>query len=175
VVIASDQGAVAISAASLPLPTGAATSANQTTLGSQTTKINDGTNTAAVKAASTAAVATDPALVVAISPNNAISVTATPPTVGTHANAWNNVAVGANGVSNSIDCQYTPFITVFGTTSGGSTLSFQVSQDNTNFYTSATFSITTGDWGADFTSGARYVRLKSSNARTITGTIAGKD
>jgi hypothetical protein len=58
-----------ISAASLPLPTGAATAANQTTLGNQTTKINDGTNTAAVKAASTAPAATDPALVVALSPN----------------------------------------------------------------------------------------------------------
>jgi hypothetical protein len=350
-----------ISAASLPLPTGAATSANQTTLGSQTTKLNDGTNTAAVKPASTAAVATDSALVVAISPNNTITTsnasvgtnnaalpassteiggsdgtnlqairvfdgdtgggtqyvlgailrksasggtveagtssdplrvdptgTTTQPisaaslplptgaateatlatrladatftgrintlgqktmanstpvviasdqtvipvsdnagsltvdtpqlpaalvggrldenvgawlgstaptvgqktmansvpvviasdqttaTVGTHANAWNNVAVGANGVSNSIDCQYTPHITVFGVTSGGSTISFQVSQDNSNFYTSATFNITTGDFGADFTSGARYVRLKSSNARTITATIAGK-
>lgn len=52
------------------LPTGAATSANQTTIGSQTTKINDGTNTAAVKAASTAALATDPALVVSVSPNS---------------------------------------------------------------------------------------------------------
>lgn len=51
------------------LPTGAATSANQTTVGNQTTKINDGTNTAAVKAASTAPAATDPALVVALSPN----------------------------------------------------------------------------------------------------------
>lgn len=59
------------------LPTGAATSANQTTLGSQTTKINDGTNTAAVKAASTAAVAADPALVVAVSPNNSVAVTGT--------------------------------------------------------------------------------------------------
>ena len=37
-------------------------------------KLTDGTNTAAVKAASTAAVATDPALVVAISPNNPITV-----------------------------------------------------------------------------------------------------
>jgi hypothetical protein len=37
-------------------------------------KITDGTNTAAVKAASTAAIATDPALVVAISPNNSLSV-----------------------------------------------------------------------------------------------------
>lgn len=52
-----------------------ASAANQTTLGSQTTKLNDGTNTAVVKAASTPAVATDPALVVAISPNNAIPIT----------------------------------------------------------------------------------------------------
>jgi hypothetical protein len=38
-------------------------------------KITDGTNVSAVKAASTAAVATDPALVVAISPNNTVAVT----------------------------------------------------------------------------------------------------
>ena len=71
VTLASDQSAVPISAASLPLPTGAATAANQTTLGSQTTKINDGTNTATVKAASTAPVAADSALVVTVSPNSA--------------------------------------------------------------------------------------------------------
>lgn len=57
----------------LILPAGAATSANQTTLGSQTTKINDGTRTATVKAASTAAVAGDTALVVAVSPNNVVA------------------------------------------------------------------------------------------------------
>jgi hypothetical protein len=59
-----------VSAVSLPLPTGAATASNQTTLGTQTTEINDGTHTATIKAASTAAIATDTALVVAISPNN---------------------------------------------------------------------------------------------------------
>jgi hypothetical protein len=175
VVIASDQGAVAISAASLPLPTGAATSANQTTLGSQTTKINDGTNTAAVKAASTAAVATDPALVVAISPNNPISATVTPITVGAHANAWNNVVTGVGGNSTSIDCQYTPHITVFGTTNNSTTISFQASQDNTNFYTFGTLSASAGDFGSSFTLGARYLRLQSSNSRTITATISGKD
>jgi hypothetical protein len=42
--------------------------------GTQTTRITDGTNTATVKAASTAAVATDKALVVAISPNNSLSI-----------------------------------------------------------------------------------------------------
>jgi hypothetical protein len=38
-------------------------------------KVTDGTNIAAVKPASTAAVAADPALVVAISPNNTVAVT----------------------------------------------------------------------------------------------------
>lgn len=82
--------ALPISAAALPLPTGAATSALQTTgntslatiatntgstvtnqtNGTQTSRLTDGTNTAAVKASSTAPVATDPALVVAVSPNS---------------------------------------------------------------------------------------------------------
>jgi len=87
VTLASDQSTLPISAASLPLPAGAATAANQTTLGSQTTEINDGTNTAAVKAASTAAVAADPALVVAVSPNNIIAV---------KGNAANGAAVSGN-------------------------------------------------------------------------------
>ena len=69
-------GSISNISGTVSLPTGAATSANQTTLGNQTSKINDGTNTAAVKAASTAAATTDPALVVAISPNNTIGVAA---------------------------------------------------------------------------------------------------
>jgi hypothetical protein len=43
--------------------------------GTQTSRVTDGTNTATVKAASTAAVAADKALVVAISPNNSVAVT----------------------------------------------------------------------------------------------------
>jgi hypothetical protein len=85
VVAVSPNNTVAVLAASLPLPSGAATSANQTALGSQTTKLNDGTNSATVKAASTAAVATDTALVVAISPNNSLSVS--------------NPSVGATGAA----------------------------------------------------------------------------
>lgn len=45
--------------------------------GTQQTKITDGTNVATVKAASTAAVAADKAVVVAISPNNSVAVTGT--------------------------------------------------------------------------------------------------
>jgi hypothetical protein len=72
------------------LPTGASTAANQTTIGNQTTKINDGTNTAAVKAASTAAIATDPALVVAISPNNVVPVS---PAINTNGSVSNSTTV----------------------------------------------------------------------------------
>jgi hypothetical protein len=175
VVIASDQSAIPITAAALPLPTGAATSANQTTLGNQTTKINDGTNTATVKAASTAAVATDTALVVAISPNNSIAVTTTPNVVGTEGNAWSAAAVLANGVSASIDCQYTPNISVFGNTSGTTKITVQFSQDNANFYDATEQNIPSGgDFSISDAWGARYIRLKSSQARTITATIAGK-
>jgi len=71
VVTVSPNNSVAITAAALPLPAGAATAANQTTLGNQTTKINDGTNTAVIKPAATAATAADPALVVTFSPNSA--------------------------------------------------------------------------------------------------------
>jgi hypothetical protein len=67
-------GTFAISAASLPLPTGAALDATLTG-GTQQTKITDGTNVATVKAASTAAIATDKAVVVAVSPNNTIAAT----------------------------------------------------------------------------------------------------
>jgi hypothetical protein len=45
--------------------------------GTQTTRITDGTNTATVKAASTAAVVGDKALVVAVSPNNTVAVAGT--------------------------------------------------------------------------------------------------
>lgn len=101
VVAVSPNNSVAITAAALPLPTGAATSANQTTLGSQTTKVNDGTNTAAVKAASTAAVAADPALVVAISPNNTPVLPAGAATSANQTNATQKTQVvdGAGNVA----------------------------------------------------------------------------
>lgn len=61
-----------------------ASAANQTN-GTQQTKITDGTNIAAVKAASTAAAATDPALVVTASPNSIQTVQGSSGTPGTPA------------------------------------------------------------------------------------------
>lgn len=104
--------------------------------GTQRNRITDGTNNAAVKAASTAAVATDPALVVAISPNNTVAVTgtffqATQPVSGTvtttpPSNASTNIAQ-INGV--------TPLMGN-GVTGTGS-LRITIASDNTAFSVNA--------------------------------------
>jgi len=68
------------------------------------TKVSDGTNTAAVKAASTAAVVADPSLVVQISPNQApipVSISADAP--GTEINSYNTTASLAAGASSNQD------------------------------------------------------------------------
>lgn len=67
---AADFGAGATDAQTLRVTANQGTAA--TTANAWPTKITDGTNTAAVKAASTAAIATDPSLVVALSPNSPV-------------------------------------------------------------------------------------------------------
>lgn len=92
VVLASDQTAIAVSGPvtnaelrATPVPVSGTVTANIGTSGSLAlnstltggtakTRITDGTNDAAVKAASTAAVAADKALVVAVSPNNYVGI-----------------------------------------------------------------------------------------------------
>jgi len=105
-----------------------------------------------------------------------VTVSGTTP-VGTQGNAWAAAAVLANGTSASIDCQFVPFITAFGSVSANTTITLQVSQDNATFYDALSTKITSAP--ADFvifaTSGARYTRLKSSAAATITASITGKD
>jgi hypothetical protein len=70
--------------------------------GTQTTRVTDGTNTATVKAASTVAASTDPALVVAVSPN--IERTASG-TVTTTLNT--NVVIATDGGMQSVVMLYT--------------------------------------------------------------------
>lgn len=97
------------------------------------------------------------------------------PVVGTHANAWNAAAVLAAGTSTSVDCQYASSISIFGNASAATTITVQYSQDNTNFYDDTIDTISAnGNFAFNLTAGARYVRLKSSAAATITATIAGK-
>jgi len=104
-------------------------------------------------------------------------VSAQPFAGGTHANAWSAVAVSSSGVSTAFDtigCR-AGVTTVFGNTGGASTLTVQYSQNNATFYSSAvnTGSVS-GNFGLSFAHGARYVRLISSAAVTITATIACK-
>jgi hypothetical protein len=113
--------------------------------------------------------------VVLASDQPSIPVAVTPNVVGTEGNAWSAVAVLAGGVSASIDCQYTPNISVFGNTSGTTKITVQFSQDNANFYDATEQNIPSGgDFSISDAWGARYIRLKSSQARTITATVAGK-
>ncbi len=99
-----------VSLASLPaLAAGSATIGNvdQTAATAGFSKITDGTNTAAVKAASTAPAATDPAEVVTESPNSPLAPFAGAPTSSlarasntttyTTGTGWNNATSGASG------------------------------------------------------------------------------
>lgn len=81
VVLASDEAALPVTGTfwQATQPVSGTVTANQGTANTAANawpaKITDGTSTAAVKAASTAAVATDQAVVVAVSPNNSVAVT----------------------------------------------------------------------------------------------------
>jgi hypothetical protein len=95
--------------------------------------------------------------------------------VGAHANAWNAAAVGAGGTSASVDCQNTPFVSAFGNASAATTITVQYSQNDVDYYDGPNQVLGgAGNFRIDATVGARYVRLKSSAAATITATIAGK-
>jgi hypothetical protein len=94
---------------------------------------------------------------------------------GAHANAWSAAAVGINGTSTALDTDYLPFVTAFGNSSAAATITLQVSQDNTNYYDGPTQVLAgAGNFCINATVGARYVRLKSSAAATITATLAAK-
>jgi len=171
-----------ISAAALPLPAGAATEATLATRASEATlatRLADATFTGRINTQGQKTMAGSTPMVIA-SDQSAVpvtgAVTTTPPVIGTHGNAWNAAAVGAGGNSASIDTQYTPFVSIFGNADAATTITIQYSQDNANFYNGPTLAIPAlgSDFASDITVGARYVRLQSSGAATITATVAGK-
>lgn len=94
-----------------------------------------------------------------------------------HANAWDNVAVLVNGVSNIVKVGVSHYarVSVFGNSNGAGDIIVQYSQDGTNFYQVATKTLAgAGDFGFDLVCAGRFVRLKSSAAVTITATVACK-
>jgi hypothetical protein len=95
--------------------------------------------------------------------------------VGVHGNAWASGAITSGAISAVVDCQGQTVISIFGTTNTINTFTVQMSQDNLAWYqTSFQIANVTGNFGASFTIGARWVRLVATGTSTVTATIAGK-
>jgi hypothetical protein len=135
-------------------------------LGPSRTVISGGNSDLIVAATTSAPAANDVGLVVRNMPM----------AIGTHANAWSAASVSAGGTSTAVDCQFCQAVSTFGNSSATTTITFQVSQNNSNWYDAEEVTVLApgGDFVLCRTTAARYVRLKSSGAATITATIAGK-
>lgn len=97
---------------------------------------------------------------------------------GTHGNAWDAAATGADGVSAAIDCQHQAFVSVIGKNNSGvtSTITLEVSQNGTNYFLLTGYgAVTVGSvFKSDHTSGHRFFRLRSSANTNVTANIAAK-
>lgn len=99
-----------------------------------------------------------------------------PAWLGTHGNAWPAATVVAlNDTSAVLDTLGMGTVSVFGTSNANITLTLQYSQDGSNWYNSAqTIATGTAAFGTTFTVGARFVRLHSGGAATVTVTLSAK-
>jgi hypothetical protein len=95
--------------------------------------------------------------------------------IGVQGNAWKAASVGANGTSAVLDTWSCPYVSAFGNAGAATTLTLQYSMDGTNFYAGPAVTLTgAGDFHIDATTAARYLRILSSSAATITATLAAK-
>jgi len=150
--------------------------------GTQQTKITDGTNVATVKAASTAAVAADKAVVVALSPNNSVVSTVADITATGNITTQNLVPAGTATANSAVETatlngQTTLTVQVTGTYTGA--LSLQGTVDGTNWITIATgvvfINVNTGTTLATITSalvGIFQTDCAGMNKVRITGLAA---
>lgn len=166
-------GTVSIS----PLPAGISTAALQTTGNASLASI-DGKTPALVGGAvpvtdpATEAIATQ--LPAALDTDGRLKIGKQQ--IGAQANAWNAAVVGANGTSAAIDTKDASNVSAFGNVNAATTITVQVSEDNVTFYDTGTTAVLGGasDFHVSIQTGAKYIRLKSSGAATITATIAAK-
>lgn len=172
-----DQGSVEVTSSALPA--GAATAAKQDTLIAKDFATQ--TTLAAVLAKIIAAPATEATLVAAsaklpaaLDADGRLKIGAN--ALGAQANAWNAAATGANGTSAAVDTKDRASVSAFGNADGATTITVQVSQDNVTYYDTASTVVlgAAGDFHVSLSTGAKYVRLKSSNNRTVTATITAK-
>jgi hypothetical protein len=95
--------------------------------------------------------------------------------IGGQGNAWSAATVAANGTSAVVDTWSCPYVSAFGNASAATTLTLQYSADGSSFYDGPTVTLSgAGDFHLDATTAARYLRLLSSSAATLTATIAAK-
>lgn len=83
---------------------------------------------------------------------------------------WDNVSTGAGGTSATHDCRDGPNVSFFGTVDGVTTLTSQLSNDDSNWYgdTNTYTTSASEDINMNITTGARYIRLRSSADVTAT-------
>jgi hypothetical protein len=117
---------------------------------------------------------------VAIS-GNVTTDLSTVPVVGSANNTWSaSATISAGATSTAVDLRYNYNMSYFGevTNTASLTLSLQVSQNNSAWYTAANNTITAGTTSPfhySTTTAARYARLTTGGvSATITATIAGK-
>jgi hypothetical protein len=95
--------------------------------------------------------------------------------IGVQGNAWNAASVGSNGTSGVEDTWSCPFVSAFGNANAATTLTLEYSMDGSTFYAGPSTTLSgAGDFHIDATTAARYLRLLSSAAATITATLAAK-
>lgn len=125
-------------------------------------KITDGTNgPVAVKPASTAAVAADPALVVAVSPNNTIATTRGPAT-----DRQVNGTIAALNAAVTISAQGLGDLGVQIIGSWSATLAFEATIDGSDWYAVSAYPISTGSSGiTSTTANGQWKVLAAGNAQ----------
>lgn len=157
------------------LPTGAATSAKQDAQTALLTTIEQNTDATetATEASAVSLASIDGKLPAALDDGRLAIRTEQ---IGAQANAWNAAVVGAGGTSNAVDTKDCPAVSAFGNSNAATTITVQVSEDNVTFYDTASTAVLAGagDFHISLNTGAKYVRLKSSGAATITATVAAK-
>jgi hypothetical protein len=185
------------------LPTGASTSALQTSGNSSLTDIETNTDSLAVVGGGVEAtalrvtLASDSTGVLSVDDNggsltvdaSALDIRALTnsdvvsnemtvvPVGGSQANMWNAATPGAGGKSTAFDCQYSSHVDIFGTVNGACELTVELSQDNTNFYSSIYAYTASGseDFHIPLDIGCRYIRLDmDSGGVQVTATGASK-
>jgi hypothetical protein len=95
---------------------------------------------------------------------------------GSQGNLWNGVLTGTGGFSSVIDLRQPLYCVVFGTVSGATDLTMQISQDNVNYYDTTVIisAIGAATIYQKFTVEARFMRLRSSANVTAALTLAAK-